>query len=131
MSQHGGVNSFQIVLNNLDSPAKLVYGFIIVIIIVYSSAIPSEYRQFADSLLGRVFGIGIIYSVTHFMGWVYGLLTAMAFLLILNGASRSEGFNGTITSQKRVGNQWFVEKLLDEKTKKIETNKVTTQAIHS
>jgi hypothetical protein len=57
----------------------------------------------------------------------------MAFLLILNGASRSEGFNGggTINSQKRVGDQWLVEKMLQEKTKKIETNKVTTQAIHS
>ena len=133
MLQQGGLNSFQVVLNNLDSPAKLVYGFIVVIIIVYSSAVPSEYRQFADSLLGRVFGIAVIYGVTHFMGWIYGLLTAMAFLLILTGASISEGFNGggTINSQKRVGDQWLVEKMLQEKTKKIETNKVTTQAIHS
>jgi hypothetical protein len=127
MSQHG----FQIVLDNLDSPAKLVYGFIIVIAIVYSSAIPSEYRQFADSLLGRVFGIAIIYSVTHFMGWVYGLLTAMAFLLILNGVSRSEGFYGTIDSEKSDKNvTWLVDEILEQKTKKTDTIKVTTEAVH-
>jgi len=132
MSQ-GMVSSFQILLMNIDSPAKLIYGVILVLIIVYSSVIPSEYRLFADSLLGRVFGIGIIYGVVQTLGWVYGLLTALAFLLILNGASRMEGFSGggTVTQKKIVGKRWFVEKVLDEHPSNIATDKVTTNPIQT
>jgi hypothetical protein len=136
--QGGMVSSFQVLMMNLDSPAKVIYGFILVLIIVYSSVIPSEYRVFADSLLGRVFGIAIIYGVTQSLGWVYGLLTAMAFLLILNGASRFgapglEGFDGggTVTEKKIIGKRWFVEKVLGETPKKIATDKVTTTAIET
>jgi hypothetical protein len=136
--QGGMVGSFQVLMMNLDSPAKLIYGGILVLIIAYSSVIPSEYRIFADSLLGRIFGIAIIYGVIQTMGWVYGLLTAMAFLLILNGASRFgtnglEGFDGggTVTEKKIVGKRWFVEKVLGERPKKIATDKVTTTAIET
>ena len=136
-SQAGGmVDSFQILMMNLDSPAKLIYGFIIILIIVFSPEIPSEYRVFADSLLGRVFGIAIVYGVIESLGWVYGLLTALAFLLILNGASRYgvgalEGFDGggTVTEKKIIGKRWFVEKVLGENPKKIATDKVTTSAV--
>ena len=134
-TQQGGmVGYFQTLMNNLDSPAKLIYGFIIIILIVYSSLIPSEYRFFADSILGRVFGIAIIYGVIQSMGWVYGLLTALAFLLVLNGASRSEGFNGggTIDEKKSINKkEWLVEQILNENTKKTEISKVSTSAIHS
>ena len=132
MSQ-GMVSSFQILLMNIDSPAKLIYGVILVLIIVYSSVIPSEYGLFADSLLGRVFGIGIIYGVVQTLGWVYGLLTALAFLLILNGASRIEGFSGggTVTQKKIVGKRWFVEKVLGEHPSNIATDKVTTNPIQT
>lgn len=136
--QGGMIGSFQVLMMNLDSPAKLIYGFILILIIVYSSVIPSEYRVFADSLLGRVFGIAIIYGVTESLGWVYGLLTAMAFLLVLNGASRFntpglEGFDGggTVTEKKIIGKRWFVEKVLGENPKKIATDKVTTTAIET
>jgi hypothetical protein len=129
----GMVNSFQILLMNLDSPAKLIYGFILILIIVYSPVIPSEYRVFADSLLGRVIGVAIVYGAVQSMGWVYGLLTALAFLLVLNGAQRDiinglEGFDGggTVTEKKIIGKRWFVEKVLGETPKKIATDKVTT-----
>lgn len=125
MSMQGGmVGSFQSILNNIDSPAKLIYGFVIVIIIVYSSAIPSEYRSFADSLLGRVFGIAIIYGVTQGLGWVYGLLTALAFLLVINGVKTKEGFESTQVSR----NRWYVEKALGEDPEKIKNHEVITNA---
>jgi hypothetical protein len=66
----------------MDSPAKLLYGFVMVVLIVYSNLIPSEYRSFADSMLGRVFGIAAVYGVVEGMGWIYGLITALAFLLV-------------------------------------------------
>jgi hypothetical protein len=134
--QGGMVSSLQVLLANLDSPVKLIYGFVLILIIVYSPLIPTEYRIFADSILGKIFGIAIVYGVVESLGWVYGLLTALAFLLILNGAPRIdtsplEAFDGggTVTEKKIVGKRWFVEKVLGEHPKKIATDKVTTSAI--
>ena len=141
--QHGGkvmtgfVQSLQQHIATMDSPAKLLYGFVVVVIIVYSSIIPSEYRMFADSILGRIFGIAIVYGVVESVGWIYGLLTALAFLLIINGAPQSpsyranEGFEGggSVSQKDPMGGPWYVEKLLHENTKKIATDKVTTSAI--
>jgi hypothetical protein len=136
-NQHGGmVHSFQVLLMNLDSPIKLIYGVFLILIIVYSSTIPYEYRVFADSLLGRIFGIAIVYGVIQSLGWVYGILTALAFLLIINGAPRllnKEGFDGggTVTEKKIIGKKWFVEQVLGENPKKIATDKVTTTAVET
>lgn len=136
--QGGMVNSFHILMMNLDSPAKLIYGFVLILIIVYSPVIPYEYKAFADSILGRIFGVAIVYGVIESLGWVYGLLTALAFLLLINGAPRfsysnSEGFEGggTVTEKKIIGKKWFVEQVLGENPKKIATDKVTTSAIES
>ena len=136
-SQMGGmVNSFQVLLMNLDSPAKLIYGTLLILIIVYSPIIPGEYRTFADSLLGRIFGVAIVYGVVESLGWVYGLLTALAFLLVQNGAPRAqslEGFDGggTVSEKKIVGRRWFVERVLGEEPKKIATDKVYTTAVET
>lgn len=134
--QQGGmyqlVNSFQQFVATMDSPGKFLYGIVMVITIVYSSLIPSEYRAFADSMLGRVFGIAIVYGVVEGLGWIYGLLTALAFLLIINGApSSTEGFDGggSVSEKKSIGNRWFVERVLGEDTKKIATDRVMTQAV--
>ena len=142
--QHGGsamtgfVNSLQQYIATMDSPAKLLYGFALVVMIVYSSLIPSEYRMFADSILGRIFGIALVYGVVESVGWIYGLLTALAFLLIINGAPQppmtynaNEGFDGggSVSEKKRIGGTWYVEKVLGENTQKIATDKVVTSAI--
>jgi hypothetical protein len=135
--QQGGImDSFQILMSNMDSPAKLLYGFVLVLVIVYSAQIPTEYRVFADSLLGRVFGLAVLYGVIHTLGWVYGLLTALAFVLILQRAPRInrslEGFDGGGgVAEKRVdrGKKWFVEQVLGEDPRKIATDRVTTSAI--
>jgi len=137
--QQGGmnqmVNSLQQFVATMDSPGKFLYGIVMVVTIVYSSLIPSEYRSFADSMLGRVFGIAIVYGVVEGMGWIYGLLTALAFLLIINGApsssSPTEGFDGggSVSEKKSIGNRWFIERVLGENTQKIATDKVFTNAV--
>ena len=133
IQQGGMVDSFQQMMNQLDSPSKLLYGTLVVLLIAYSSEIPSEYHSFADSLLGRVFGIVIVYGVLETMGWIYGLLTALAFLLLLTGARRTvqEGFDGggSISEKKIIGKRWFVEKVLGEYPSKIATDQVSTAAI--
>ena len=146
-------------ITNMDSPIKLIYGAALIILIVYSSMIPIEYRTFADSLLGRVFGIATVYGVIETLGWVYGLLTALAFLLILNGAPRygnpmmegflstdkkketfmppyqpsEEGFTagGAVTAKNAIthNRRWFVEEVLGECPIAIESDRVTTQAV--
>ena len=137
MLQDGGsriVYSLQTLMANMDSPAKLIYGFVLILVIVYAPAVPMEYRTFADSILGRIFGIGLVYGVIETMGWIYGLLTAMAFLLLLFGAPRAsmtEGFDGggSVSEKKAVGKRWFVERVLGERTSKIATDRVITNAI--
>lgn len=137
--QQGGViNSINQFIMNMDSPATLIYGALLIILIVYSSVIPSEYRAFADSLLGRVFGVAIVYGVVETLGWVYGLLTAIAFLLIINGATRIdtsmlEAFDGggTVSEKRTIGKKWFVERVLGENPTKIATDKVTTTAVET
>lgn len=115
---------FQTLLHNIDSPEKLIYGFIIILMIVYSSVIPSHYKSFANSILGRVFGIAIIYGIIQSLGWIYGLLTAIAFLFAI--IPIKEGFEGggTINQKKIIGDKWFVEKVLGEYPSSIETNKI-------
>ena len=134
--QQGGVHqmigTLHQLLATMDSPAKLLYGSVMVVLIVYSTLIPSEYRSFADSMLGRVFGIAVVYGVIEGMGWIYGLLTALAFLLLINGApSTSEGFDGggSVSEKKRIGDRWFVERVLGENPYKIATDRVNTSAI--
>jgi hypothetical protein len=137
MAQQGGmINPLQVFLMNLDSPAKLIFGFALVLVIVYSPVIPAEYRVFADSLLGRVMAVAAIYGVVEAFGWVYGLLAAMAYILVLNGAPRNdmsglEGFDGggTVSEKKIIGRRWFVEKVLGENPKKIATDRVYTSAV--
>ena len=143
MSQHqlqqgGVINSINLFIANMDSPIKLIYGAALIILIVYSSVIPIEYRTFADSLLGRVFGIATIYGVIETLGWVYGLLTAVAFLLIINGVPRNntsalEGFDGggTVSEKRTIGKKWFVERILGENPTKIATDRVTTNAVET
>ena len=138
LHQGGVINSINLFIMNMDSPATLIYGALLIILIVYSSVIPSEYRTFADSLLGRVLGVAIVYGVVETLGWVYGLLTAIAFLLIINGATRIdtsmlEAFDGggTVSEKKTIGKKWFVERVLGENPTKIATDKVTTSAVET
>jgi hypothetical protein len=131
----GNMNPIQTIIDNLDTPFNLIYGFLLIIVIVFSGTIPNDVRMFVDSMLGRVLGIAVVYGVTHIMGWVYGLMTALAFLLILRGSPRPdngiEGFDagGPVKGQKVRGHRWFVEKVLGEHPKRIEVDKVTTSAI--
>jgi hypothetical protein len=148
LAQQGGVvDSIHMMISRLDSPAMLIYGFLLVLVIVYSPIIPTDARVFADSFLGRVFGVAIVYGITETLGWVYGLLTAMAFLLILNGAPRygnplMEGFlskkkeeaftaGGAVTAKNVIthNRRWFVEEVLGECPTAIESDRVMTQAV--
>jgi len=117
----------------LDSRPKIVYGVFILLVIIYSTIIPSRIRSFADTILGRIIGAVWIYSSIYLFGWIHGLLTAIAFLLIIYPSphsSGSEGFyGGPVVEKERIGKRWFVERVLGEDPSTINTEKVVTQAV--
>lgn len=122
----------------LESPLRLAYGVLLALLIVYSAALPDSIRLFADTLLGRLFGILWIYVTVEGLGWLFGLFTALAFLMLLylsphssvwNPFSSSEGFHGGgggVVEKERIGKRWFVERVLGEDPAAISTEKVTT-----
>jgi len=113
-------------LPTMDSPLKMIYGCILVLIIAYSSVIPLEYKRFADSPLGRILGIAIVYGVIQQLGLIFGILTAMAFLLLLHGGIQvSEGF-GNFIPKKTTSNKWYVERILGKPDEVIIEQVVTT-----
>lgn len=115
-------------LPTMDSPIKMIYGCILVLIIVYSSIIPIEYKRFMDSPLGRIFGIAIVYGVIQQLGWVFGILTAMTFLLLLHGGIQvREGFGNMIKKETTRSPTWYVEQMLG-KPDTIVTDQVVTNA---
>ena len=112
---------------NSHSPIKMIYGCILVLIIAYSSVIPIEYKRFADSLLGRIFGIAIVYGIIQHLGLMYGILTALAFLLLLHGGIQvNEGFRN-LASKEITSNKWYVERILG-KPNEVITDQVITIA---
>ena len=122
----------------LESPLKLVYGVVLALIIVYSTLVPDTIRVFADTLLGRIIGILWIYLSVEGLGWLFGLFTGLAFLMIIYLSPHSpfssmegfsvEGFHDTsgVVEKERIGRRWFVEKVLGEDPVAISTEKVTT-----
>lgn len=133
--QSGGfvvVNTVQKMIDHLDSPLQTAYGIIMVLLIVYSSIIPVSIISYVDSTIGRMIGLGIVYFTMTRISWVYGLLAALSFLvLIRSSVTRSyEGFNGgSVTEKPRIGKRWFVEKVLGEDPLMIATQKVITHPV--
>lgn len=135
-AQNGGANPLDIILKNLDSVPNMIYGFVLIITISFADKIYPSVSQFADTALGRVLGIGLIVGVLQCMGWAYGLLTAVAYLLIVHASRRlsslqsAEGFAEQEFHEAQ-GSRWFVERVLGERPKTIITDTVTTQAVQS
>uniref|UniRef100_A0A6C0DGQ2 Uncharacterized protein n=1 Tax=viral metagenome TaxID=1070528 RepID=A0A6C0DGQ2_9ZZZZ len=129
----GAIQPLDLLLKHMDTVPNMIYGFIVIVAISFSDKIPPSFSTFADSALGRLIGVGIVVAVTHFLGWSYGLLTAVAFLLVLRASPRlsnqdADGFKDMDT-RKIQGSRWFVERVLGEKPKGLINQDVTTQAI--
>ena len=131
--QAGGGSPLDLLLKHMDTVPNMIYGLIAIVAIAFSDKIPPSFSTFADSALGRLIGVGIVVAVTHFLGWSYGLLTAVAFLLILRASPRlsnqnADGFKDMDTREIQ-GSRWFVERVLGERPKDLINQDVTTQAI--
>ena len=131
--QVGGGNPLDIVLQHLDTVPHMVYGTLMIVLITFHGRIGSTISSYADGALGRVLGIGLVLGITQTLGWTYGLLTALAFLLIVHGSPRL-GATGTdsfedLKRHEAKGTLWFVEKVLGENPQGITSDSAVTKAV--
>ena len=109
-----------------------LYGVVLALVIVYVNLIPKDIRTFADSLVGRVLAIAGLILTVRYVGWVYGLLFAVAFLLVIHNSPRAgeEGFNNMMWKDvERPRSRWFVERVFGERPIRIERDTVITEAV--
>jgi hypothetical protein len=126
------MSTLGLLLENMDPIHNIIYGIILVLLIVYSGEVPMSIRTSLDTMGGRVLGIVIMLGTLRYVGWVYALLFAIAFLLILDNATRpvNEGFLTLPYKEvERPSDRWFVEKVLGERTIAIATDNVITQPV--
>ena len=111
-------------------PIEILFGLILAVLIVYAGQIPLLYRDFMDSMTGRIIGIVAVLSVVQWCGWMYGLLAALAYLVVLHTVPRGgeEGFTSQIVKET-IGRRWYVERVLGERPELIDTEKVTTTVV--
>lgn len=127
-------SSIDLLFENMDPIHNIIYGVLLVILIVYVGEVPMGIRTSLDTMGGRAFGIVLMLGTLRYVGWVYALLVAIAFILLLDNATRevNEGFL-TLEHKKveRPNERWFVEKVLGERTSAIETDNVVTYPVQS
>ena len=118
--------------DHLDTIPHMIYGFIVIILIVFVDKVPAHTGRYIDTAIGRIFGLAAIGLCLHYVGWAYSLLTAVAFLLLVHISNRQQqvkdGFQDLETRQI-LGNRWFVETVLGECPQVIESENVTTNAV--
>ena len=130
--QSGGYQPLDTLLKNMDTVPHLLYGALIVVLITFMGRVPPAVSRFADSSIGRLIAVGLVLGVTYALGFPYGLLTAVALLLVIHASPRlsatAEGFDDMQTYDT-VGTRWFVERVLGEQPKKIVNDGAVTTAV--
>jgi hypothetical protein len=119
-------------LQNIPPIQNTVYGILLIMLIVYVHLIPVDVRKIADSLSGRFFGLIGLFLTVRYVGWIYGLLYAITFLLIIHSAPRTqeEGFNNMMWKNvEQPKSRWFVERVFGERPIRIERDTVITEAV--
>jgi hypothetical protein len=137
MSGGASMPSVHITLfDHLDAIPNMIYGFLVIILIVFVDKIPPHIGRYVDTAIGRILGLTAIGLCLHYLGWTYALLTAVAFLLLIHISNRQQqtGFVGTdgfqdLEKRETLGNRWFVETVLGECPQTIESENVTTSAV--
>lgn len=117
--------------------AQLLVGIILAVLIVFPGMVSPAHKQLLDTIIGRLLAAAAVILATHMGGWPVGILAAVAILVLTPNTMRegfrlAEGFNGANKIQvipKERRDRWFVESVMDEKPKSIETDVATTQAI--
>lgn len=126
-------------IKQIDSPDKIVFGFVLIFIIAFSDRFSDTLMNNLSIILRHPVGLGggffIILGITHYVGWIYGLLAVIVFVLLAKGHRLSHENDVTVeqfsdlVKKKTQGHRWFVEKVMNENPKMIETDRVETVAV--
>jgi hypothetical protein len=136
-SQMGGAlnNPLDVLLRHIDTVPHIIYGLLAIVVISYADQVYPSVSNLADTALGRLAGLAVVLVVHHCMGFSYGLLTALAFLLVLHASSRLsatgvgvDGFQD-VRRYDTIGTRWFVERVLGEQPREIVTDTARTTAV--
>jgi hypothetical protein len=117
---------------------QLLVGIVLTMLIVFPGMAAPAHKRLLDGMLGRLVAIAAVIFATHVGGWPIGALAATAVLVLTPNTMRegfvgSEGFNGANKIQvipKERRQRWFIEKVMDERPREIETDTATTEAVH-
>lgn len=132
---------FQMQVNDLfhkyDQPIIILIGLCMTTVIVFLEKVPLEIRKQADSLLGRLFLLGITVLTTVLFGWPLGMLSALMSVLLIGAGGIhpmkkviEEGFSSEMNVRLVPSkHKWFVEKVLGENPLLIEDQTVDTSAV--
>lgn len=115
----------------MDFASKMFLGLLI-LGITFFHTIPQAYANQADTFIGRLLILALLYITVEMGGWLHGILLAIFFALVLSISTRNkvEGFKSDqeirIVPEKKL---WFVEETLKERPIAIEDEKVKTLAV--
>ena len=121
---------------NIYKPVLLpdfIFGLILVLIAVFADKIADEYSTFIYSDVGTLILFGGVLAILYMKGPVLGILSGMAALMLYNSASASGGEQFTDYQYRKYHNKhrWFVEEVLGERPKAVETDRVQTISVQS
>ena len=117
---------------------QLLVGIVLTILIVFPGTVPPAHKQFLDTIIGRLVAIVAVIGLTHMGGWPIGALAATATLILTPNTMRegfygnTEGFDGANKIQKvpkERRQRWFIEEVMHEKPRALETDTATTRAV--
>jgi hypothetical protein len=120
-----------------DQPIMIFIALVMITVIVFLEKVPIEIRKQADTVLGRLFLLGITVLTIQLFGWTMGILAALMSVLLIGAGGVhpikkpiQEGFSSEI-NYRIVPNKhkWFVEKVLGENPLLIEDQTIDTMAV--
>ena len=125
------MNSFPGVKDISANFLAAVIAIAILVGITFVSKVPASYRQFADSLPGRVISVAVVSSTYYVAGWPTALMMTVFILLLLAGGPQQQTIENFTTINVDVSDKnkrWFDEKVLGLETI-TKTEEVNTEAI--
>lgn len=117
---------------------QLLVGIVLTVLIVFPGILAPAHKRLLDSIVGRLIAIATVIFATQIGGWPIGVLAATAVLVLTPNTMRegfvgSEGFNGANKIQvvpKERRERWFIEQVMNEKPRVLETDVASTEAVH-